>query len=210
MPAITDSAVSVNDYKKDIGRPANDDDEAIRRDLAFATEWFWDKCAQFFTKDATAVERIFRAKWSDRLDLDYEGNCPGIATTSGFVIKVDTAGDGSFADETAWSVSDYILEPLQAARGPSPEPWNVVKTTSYGTRSFIPNGLVSVTAVWGHPSVPARVKEAVIEWTAVWRTESPRATTRVNALDEVESLSPYHLGMLKRAIESCRKKKVTF
>lgn len=208
--AITDPAVSVALYKQAIHVSNDDSDETIRRQLDFATEWLWDKCGQFFTKDASAVERIFRAKYSDRLDLDYEGNCPGIATTSGLIIKVDTDNDGSFADETAWASTDYELHPLQADKGPNPEPWNVIKTTPWGTKTFRPGGLVSVTAVFGHPSVPAIVKEVVIEWTAVWRMESPRATAQVNELDQIESVSPYHLGMLKRAIEACRTKKVTF
>lgn len=201
--AIDDAYGSVPQYHSWIKAEDSSKDLQIADDLVMSSRWLEERCKQFFNKDDAVVNRVFRAKYSDLLDLDYEGNCPGIATTSGLVIKVDTDNDGSFADETAWDTTDYDLEPLQAALGPIARPYNTIRRKRSGSRSFVPGSLVQVTAVFGWPSVPLIVREVVLEWCAIWRGESIRTTTRVNDMSDVETVSPYHLGQMHKLIEVC-------
>lgn len=201
--AIDDAYFSVPQYKAYAKKESSADDLQIADDALMATRWLEERCHQFFGKDDAVVNRVFRAKYSDLLDLDYEGNNPGIATTSGLVIKVDTDNDGSFADETAWATTDYDLEPLQAAQGPLVRPYNTIRVKRSSSNYFTPGYLVQVTAIWGWPAVPLIAKEVAMEWCAVWRGESIRTTARVNEMDQIETVSPYHIGQMNKLMAVC-------
>lgn len=195
--AISDAYATPQEYRAITGNTDTSDDPLIQRHLVTCSRLFDRETGQFFGRDATAVSRIFNARWSDRLDLTYEGGCPGIATIDSPnvpIIKVDTDADGSFADETAWSGTDYRLEPLQAAQGPEARPWTVIR--AIGSKRF--SGLVQVTAVFGWPSVPSAVRDDVIELCGIWRSENPRATGRMDELDQVVTTSPMALSLVKR------------
>jgi len=99
------------------------------------------------------------------------------------VIKFDTDLDGSFADETALTTAQYELWPRNAARGPEPQPWDQLVIPTYSTFSYLfTRGMpVSVTAIFGWPSVPISIRRACIELTRILRLESPRATSTFNA-----------------------------
>lgn len=196
--AISDLYATVAEYRASIRKNDSADDPTLAAHLNACSRVFERETGQFFTKDAAAVVRLFRPKYSDMLFLDYEGNCPGIASTAGLEIKVDTDGDASFADETAWASTDYELLPRQAALGPEAKPYDRIKTLTSGSNSFIPGGLVQVTAIFGWPSVPAAVKADVIELCGIWRGENPRATGRMNELDEVLASSPMAMSLVKR------------
>lgn len=208
--AVDDAYATVDEYKAEVRRAGADDDGVILRGLLMTTRWLEDRSGQFFNLDASVVDRLWRAKYPDLLELTYEGHCPGIGDTTGLVIKVDTDGDGSFADETAWAASDYELLPRQAALGPIAKPYDRIATRPGGAQSFRVGQLVQVTAKFGWPAVPVIAKEIVIEWLAVWRGESIRTTARVSELDEVETVSPYHLGQINRLISAVKKKAITF
>lgn len=196
--AIGSAYGTAAEYRSWTGLASSASDGDINRELLMTSRWLEEVKGAFFNKDAAVVERLFYARQSDILYLDYEGNCPGIATASGLIVKVDTDGDGSFADETAWTINtDFRLLPLQADKGPIARPWDRIARLNGGSYSFIPGELVSVTAVFGWPAVPQIVKEVTLEWTAVWRGESDRAKGMRSELDGVESLSPYHLGQMK-------------
>jgi len=206
--AVTDAYATAAEYRAVAGKSDTAADAQILIDLTACTRLFERESGQFFTKDATAVARLFRPKWSDWLDLTYEGGCPGIATTSGLEIKVDTDGDGSFADETAWASTDYELHPLQADKGAEVRPWTDIKVARNGTQRFIPGGLVQVTAVFGWAAVPAAVKADVIEMCRLWRVETPRASGRILELEEATATSPLMMSLVTR-IRTAYRSKVT-
>lgn len=210
--AINDAYATPAEYRVSVDKLDAADDPLIATHLLACSRLFERETGQFFTRDDEPVARLFRAKWSDRLDLDYEGNCPGIADIAGDnapVIKVDTDGDGSFADETAWSASDYQLEPLQAMTGAEQRPYSRICIPRGGSRRFITGNLVEVTAVWGWPSVPAAVKADIIELCGIWRGENPRATGRMGELDQVVATSPMAMSLVRR-IRDAYSAKVTF
>ncbi len=197
MAAITDPLDTVANYKEWVHKTDSGDDNEIKTGLVMATQWWSAQAGQFFGVDAAVVPRLFKARYSDKLYLDYEGNCPGIATLTGLEVKVDTDNDGSFADETAWTINvDFRVLPLQAAQGPLPKPWTEIE--AIGSKRFSTTALTQVTAKFGWPAVPQFVKDGVKEWLAVWRGESIRTTARVSDLDQVETVSPYHMGQINK------------
>jgi hypothetical protein len=206
--AITDAYATAAEYRAVAGKSDTAQDAQVLIDLTACSRLFEREAGQFFNKDASVVNRVFRARRSDLLDLTYEGFCPGIASTSGLEIKVDTDGDGSFADETAWASSDYELHPLQAALGPEVKPWTDIKVSPNGTKSFIPGNRVQVTAIFGWPAVPAAVKADVIEMCRLWRVETPRASGRILELEEATATSPLMMSLVSR-IRSAYRGKVT-
>lgn len=201
--AIDDAYATVPQYRAYVQMEDSSRDLIIADDLLMASRYIEERCKQFFNQDATVVNRVFRARYSDILYLDYEGNCPGIATTSGLVIKVDTDDDGSFSDETAWATTDYDLEPLQAAQGPLARPYTEIRVKRGGSNVFVPGYLVQVTAIWGWPAVPKIVKDVTMEWCAIWRGESIRTTARVNEMEGIETVSPYHIGQMNKLLAVC-------
>lgn len=208
LVAINEAYASVPEYRAIVGKSDTADDLLIGRHLLTCSRLFDRETGQFYSKDAEPVARIFVPKWGDVLDLDYEGLCPGIADITDLSIKVDTDGDDSFADETAWALTDYDLYPLNANKGPEPRPWDRIKPR--GSKRFVPDNKVQITAIFGWPAVPGAVRDDVIELCGIWRSENPRATGRMGELDQVVATSPVALSLVKRIKVAYTTTKVTF
>ena len=210
MAAINQAYATVQEYKAVVGNSDSAADILIARHLLTCSRLFDREVGQWFGKSDAPVSRIFKAKWTDRLDLDVdEDGCPGIADMTGFAIKVDTDDDGSFADESAWSAGDFELLPRNAQLGPESRPYTRIETSRSSSKRFVPGNRVQVTAIWGWPAVPDAVRDEIIELCGIWRTENPRATGRMNELDAVVSASPMAMSLLKRVREAYSSK-VTF
>lgn len=206
--AITDPLATVDEYIA--LREFSGDTTVLQRQLEACSRLFEKEARQFFTKDAAVIDRVWVAKWPDYLDVwGTRDGCPGIATASGLVIKEDTDDDGSFSDETAWASTDYELLPRHSLMGTEQRPYDCISIPTWSTKSFRPGGRYQVTAVYGWPSVPAGVKEDVIELCSIWRLTSQRATSRVNDLNEVVSMSPLAASLVSRIRDTYRQK-VTF
>jgi hypothetical protein len=86
------------------------------------------------------------------------------STTTGLVVKVDTAGDGTFA--TTWAATDVQAEPLNGiVDGESG--WPFWKLRAVGSNTFPcywvnSRAPLQVTARWGWTAVPAPVKQACL------------------------------------------------
>lgn len=197
--ALSDAYATPQQYRQAIGKQTADDDAQIKQDLE-ATSRYWDGYLHRpmgFAQDASAVARIYYP----RRGRDGKGShvllVDDIASTSGLVVKVDTDDDGDFDDEDALTITtDYELHPLNAALGAEAEPWNMI--VRKGALGWSLGLRIQVTAIGGWPAVPALVRQLTIEWTAVWRGESVRATARVNELDQVQEVSPFHQSQIKR------------
>lgn len=199
MP-ISDAYATPQEYRAIAGKRGTEDELLLAKHLVTCSRLVDRETGQFFGKDEEAVARIFVARDSRCLDLDYSGFCPGIADITDLEIKVDTDGDGSFADEVAWSLGDYNLYPLQADQGPEPRPWD--RIVAIGNKSFIPGKKVQVTAIFGWPAVPNAVRDEVIELCRIWRLEGPRATGRMDELDSIVSASPLANSLLRRVVNA--------
>src|SRR5581483_9366143 len=117
--AVTDAYATAAMYRAtDRGKIDTSRDSDVDADLLAVSRYIDAQLGRFFTKDASAVARVFeggKSGWRLRVD--------DIAVNSGVIVKVDMNYDGSFSGETAWSATDFTLYPLNADKGPEPRPW---------------------------------------------------------------------------------------
>lgn len=89
-----------------------------------------------------------------------------IASTTGLVIKTDTTGDGTYT--TTWAVSDYRLEPANAAvvaDGDTGDPyawWRIEAIDRYTFPTVGRRHTLQVTARFGWSGLPDEVHEACL------------------------------------------------
>lgn len=117
-------------------------------------------CGRWFYQEAATSVRVYRP------DDPYEAWVNDISTTTGLVIKTDTAGDASWA--TTWASTDYQLEPLNAdmvGSGTTVQPyawWRIVAIDRYLFPVHSRRTTLQVTARFGWSSVPDEVTEACL------------------------------------------------
>lgn len=130
-----------------------------------------------FSLDANATAKVFRAQWASLLDIGVN-HCT-IGTTSGLIVKTDTDDDGIY--ETTWAATDYLLEPLNST-GPGGATWPATAISAISDYRFPVGGSgrprVQITARWGWPAVPSRVKMATLLLTAAWHQRRATMTGR--------------------------------
>jgi hypothetical protein len=180
--------------KKPIATAAEDTD--VTRG-ALTVSRFLDKVTNRgpYGKDAAPTARQVRASNDSYLDLSLSG-LPGIATATGFALSIDgtplvPATDLAFLPLLA-DVNGQPFTEIEFIEGVSPG-------TFYST-----NGWLTVTAVWGWPAVPEIIKDTAMELLGIWREESPRATGRMNELQDVVNNSDYAKQLVNRFIKSMR------
>ena len=80
-------------------------------------------------------------------------------TSTGLVVKVDTALDGTYA--TTVAASGYTLRPRNAA--PAGVPWTEVLIPQTSVSTFVGGAeTVQVTARWGWAGIPDSVRQACL------------------------------------------------
>jgi hypothetical protein len=151
-------------------------------------------CGRFFSQDALAVARTYRAQGGGSLRSGYStqyyggtigwaesenpylyGSYSRILTIDDLAVApteviLDESGNGSFVGETALAVTDYELWPTTAQYGPEPKPWQqlyIPQTSNCG--GFRAGMLVRITARWGWPAVPEPIVRANCELAATLR-----------------------------------------
>lgn len=199
-PDASNSYATVEEYRAFVGKDSTDDDNVIAENLAAASRWWDEKLNRPFGFGliAAPVARKFYVHRAPVGDGSKSLYVDDFATLTGLVVSI--GGDVQDA-------STYIAFPLNALQKPEPWPFDELRRSGRGW----PLGEeITVTAKWGWPAVPAAIKQATIEWTAIWRGESPAATGRVGTarpgeLDQVMDFSPYHLSQLKRLSALYRK-----
>ena len=200
MAAVTDFYFTAQEAKDYISKTDAADDAKIKRMAATISRLYEARTHQFFTKDAAVVNRIFWGDGTSCLRVCGQNNVPGIASTSGLVVTIDRDNDGSFADETAVSSSDYELRPLHAALGPQAAPWKEIVLHGLGspTDTYWPRGYrVQVTAMFGWPAVPDSVKENCLALFDIWWNRDPRGAG-ISDLDTVIARNPQALSLMKK------------
>lgn len=120
-------------------------------------------CGRRFYQDTTVATREFYAQTPylvDLLDQPDEGPSTEISTTTGLIVKTDSAGDGTFATTLTIS-TDFILLPRNAAAD-SRAFSEIVLADNYTFPRLTFRAGVQVTAKFGWPAIPADVTEACI------------------------------------------------
>ncbi|MGW9196056.1 phage head-tail connector protein [Micromonospora chersina] len=127
------------------------DDDRITEALDSASREIEAYCRRQFNDAGAASARLFRPAGCDLAVVD------DFSTTTGLVVETSTDG----TTWTAWSASDYELEPLNGTVG-GLDGFPFWRLVAVGSRSFpeLRRSSVRVTARWGWTAVPAPVGEA--------------------------------------------------
>lgn len=142
--------------------------------------------------DTTRYQRVGRLVPSGYSNILWLNVPLSAAPTS---VILDTDGDGSWADETALTLTEFsgdvIYHPLGGLLGVT-EPITGIELTDNGTRSSAvwPGGVnVQIIGRHGWPAVPAQIKSATIGLTEYLRLETARATGQITTVDSVINAS---------------------
>lgn len=150
------------------------DNEILERAIESASRAIDRFCGRWFYQEAATSVRAYRPTETDIAWVD------DISTTTGLVIKTDTAGDYSWA--TTWTLgTDYDLEPANAdvvGGATTVQPYSWYRIVAIDTKRFPVHPrrkTLQVTARFGWSAVPDDVQEACILATAglVHRKNSP-------------------------------------
>lgn len=206
MPAVTDAYASALEYRSKVQKSDAGDDADVEMDLKAVSRWLDRKLNRFFTQDSEDVARVFYPYNMPRYSRPFPGwaEMENPWVWSGYsrwlyiddLVSVtsiipDTSWSGLFIDPPLNLTTDVELWPQNAPFGPEPKPYTAIFIPVWTTTiaGFMSDQRVQVTGKWGWPAVPEAIRRATIELTAIWRLESPRATTRVNELDQVVGTS---------------------
>lgn len=117
----------------------------------------------------------------------------------------DTDGNGTY--ETVAGASDTFLRPYNAAESGKPytsialAPLAAVSVGGYAKA-------VRITGTWGWPAVPADIKEATIQLTAILRLETQRAQATITELGGFVQASPQARGIVDALLHEYNRKPV--
>lgn len=220
--ALSDAYATAATYRGIITKTDTSTDAAILDDLTAVSRYLERRLGRFFTKDAAPVARLYMPKstgvplrpdWAESENpWKYGGMSRAlyiddlVSVTS---IVIDQGRDGSFVGDAALAATDYELLPRNAALEPEPEPYTTIELTAWGNQWAFPTGCrVQVNGIFGWPAVPKAVERATCWLTGILRLESPRATNRLNELDQIVGASPQAQSIVQELIRNY--KRVTF
>ncbi len=148
-----------------LGLGTSDDTTLIENAVNAASRQIDAETGWRFWQDATVKDRLFypdNARFLYVCDDDADG--AGISTTSGLIVKLDTADDRSFVS-TLTINTDFTLRPANAGARVPVWPYTDVILTGQSfwfNRSWYNRPTVQITAKWGWPAVPDDIAEACI------------------------------------------------
>jgi hypothetical protein len=192
--AITNGLCSLSDVKGALRIADSMDDTRIEMAIEAASRLIEKECQRTFTQDANASARIYVASHSFLTLTD------DISTTSGLIVKTDSAATGTF-DQT-WTSSDYQLEPLNGRiQG---EAWPYTQIRAIRSLYFPRDGgqaLVQVTARWGWASIPTAIKLAtILQAEALFKAyDTPFGATAIadTGIMSLRALHPSAVALIK-------------
>lgn len=184
--AVSDPYAQVSDYAQVFPNTSNDDVELLRQ-LTAVSRYIDFRTGQFFSSDTAAVVRIYTGDGTNQLWLDEN---LAVSPTS---LKYDSGNDGTYAT----TITTFELWPYNAADGPVAQPYRRIDLPPWGDYTVFPKGQrVQVTAQWGWLAVPEMVRTACIQLTAILRLQSPRATSSIDEMGRVVSMSAQGRGIV--------------
>ena len=154
--ALGDAYVSTAELKAHANVQDADDDAALARVTVAVSRSIERYCGRQFNDAGTVSARVYHPATSgDYVAVD------DFSTTTGLVVKSDTASDGTYA--TTLSASNYSAWPFNGVvDGQTGHPYREIRVhTGQGLRQNN-RPSVQVTAQWGWTAVPADVKEAAL------------------------------------------------
>lgn len=159
--AITNGYATLEQVRKELGGTYavsdTSDDTLIELSIEAASRQIDGYCDRKFWQDTTVTAREFFADSPTCCVVD------DISTTTGLIVKIDEAGDGTFS--TTLTVStDFILLPPNAADDTPVRPYTELRLVEnfYFPRPSNGRPGVQVTAKYGWPAVPDNIEKACI------------------------------------------------
>jgi hypothetical protein len=200
-----DPYATVAEYSAQIRKTDSAEDAEILRNLGAISDIIDRECGRHFNRDATATTRIYVPSDPYSLPID------DVVSVS--EVAVDTDDDHDFDEaDTLTAATQYELWPLNAATAKADAwPYDEIRRVDQAWLGGVwPSGKtryyrVRVTAIHGWPAVPAAIKEATIQLTAILRIESPRATTRIEEAGTVIGTSRAANEIIERLKDGYRK-----
>lgn len=151
--AIVNGYATLAQVKAALRLTDNADDALLESAIESASRRIDGYCSRFFYKTAQTPIQVYPATL-------YElGTQDDIANTS-VTLKIDSAGDGSYA--TTWTQGQqYQLEPLNASLTGKPYR-RILAINGYNFPIAVDKPLVQVTAQWGWNAVPSDITQACV------------------------------------------------
>lgn len=150
------SYVSVSELRDWLSIGDTADDALIAQACDTASAWIDEWCGETFVVPTAATARLFTPDNWNFVRVDT------IANTTGLVVATDDNEDGTA--ETTWTITtDFLLLDVNGRTvGEAAGPYRAVRAvgSKWFPCSTTGRPLVSVTARWGWPAVPAPVKQA--------------------------------------------------
>ena len=150
---ITNGYCTLNELKDILRILDTVDDELLEARINEASRVIDQHCNRRFYADATASARLFTSIDGNTIFVD------DISSTTGLVVKSDSAGDGTYA--TTIAAGDFQAEPLNSIVKGEPITSIAARVTGAFSTAAVPAGC-QVTAKWGWPAVPDPVHSACL------------------------------------------------
>lgn len=152
------SYVEVNDLAAYVRITDDDDDAQLAPAIAASSRAIDRLCRRQFGLVSTPEVRYYTPCWSRRLGV-WVVPIDDLMSTTGLVVKLDTAGDGTYA--TTITSGTYQLRPRNAAAEGRPWEQIAILDTAAGTPTGV-DGEAQVTAPWGWTAFPTTVVQACL------------------------------------------------
>lgn len=159
--AITNGYTTLNELKDfvEIAIADLDHDADLERSVEAASRMIDHYCSRIFYDSGSATAKTFRATHPYILDV------PDFSTTTGLVVKTDTADSGTF--DTTWDAADYQVEPFGTY---DTRPFRRIVGLGKSFPTVGRRTRVQVTARWGWAAVPPDVEQTCLIVAAeLWR-----------------------------------------
>lgn len=168
------------------------DDQLLEIAINAASRQIDDYCHRRFWEDGAVTSREFFVT-GDGSSLDFgQDDVAGLATATGVVVKIDTAGDGTYATTLVQGV-DYLLLPVNAEVMVPARPYTSISLGLSGaTFAALPlqpsdRPLVQITGKWGDADIPDEVTQAcLLQAQQLWKSKD--AVFGVAAFGDVGAL----------------------
>lgn len=132
-----------------------DRDARLNNALDTASRAIEKACGRQFNLASSATARLYEPCSDYLLEVD------DFASTSGLIVKLDSAGDGTFA--TTVASTNYEARPLNnVVDGESGWPYWKLCAINYCWPTYWQRAPMQVTATWGWSAVPSGVHEACL------------------------------------------------
>lgn len=195
---IPESYATVAEYRAAIHKIDEGADDVIERDLLAVSRYLERRTGRIFARDVEPERRRFYFGWSCWVPTDDMSEEPEIVA-----LGLPPGGplDAVNVAESGRDFRPYPSTALQGLHAIEPRAYEGLHFTAPRSVGYP----VDIVLRWGWPAVPVGIERATIEITAIWRLESPRATSRVNELDQVVGTSELANRIVKDLIDTYRR-----